>query len=126
MLDMQQGLVAGRCPNGSAVQEIKADGSFVCVQVAGGGGGVLRVYSKTNYRNWAPSETNYMTLFCDAGDIATGSGHFGYQNVDVLSNYANNYTDNGLNYGFGFVYTTNSNPYTVLVGVVVNCLDTTP
>lgn len=126
MLDTQQGLVSGKCPDGSAVQEILADGSFVCVQVSGGGGGLIRVYSKSNYRSIGANQTIALPLYCDPGDIATGAGHFGYQNIDVMSNYAGNYDDNGLNQGYGYVYSTNTNAFSVLGGVVVNCMDTTP
>jgi len=125
MLALQQNLVSGKCPDGSAVQEIQVDGSFVCVQISGGGG-VLRVYSKTAYRNMGANETIALVLYCDGGDIATGAGHFGYQNIDKMSNYAQNYTNLGMNYGYGYMNSTNTNSYSVLGGIVVNCLDTTP
>ena len=125
MLELQQNLNAGKCPDGSAVQEIKSDGSYVCVQVSGGSG-ILRVYSKTEYKNMGANETISLALYCDDGDVATGAGHFGYENIDVMSNFAQNFTYNGLNYGYGYINSTNANSYSVFSGVVVNCLDTTP
>lgn len=65
-------LANGSCQTGQAIQDITTGGAIVCTQ-AGGGGGSLQAYTNSawNYAYWG---NNGMSVSCNAGDVATGTG----------------------------------------------------
>ncbi len=65
-------LANGSCQIGEAIQGITSGGAIVCTQ-AGGGTGTLQAYTNSawNYAWWG---ANGMSVSCNAGDVATGTG----------------------------------------------------
>lgn len=87
ILTFQQNLAAGTCPGGSAVQDVLADGTYVCGSTGSGGAGTLQSIRLMKTMNLDPNGSNYSYLDCPDGWIATSAGFLVQWEVRVLGSY---------------------------------------
>ncbi len=70
LVQFQINLVNGSCATGSAIQDIASGGFIVCTQA---GGGAMQTVTRT-VTSTLFSGTNFLSVSCPTGYIATGSG----------------------------------------------------
>lgn len=70
LAQFQANLVNGTCATGTAIQDIASGGFLVCTQAGGGG---LQTITRTVTSSLFTG-SNYLTVACPAGYLATGSG----------------------------------------------------
>ncbi len=70
LVQFQTNLVNGNCATGAAVHDIASGGFIVCTQA---GGGALQTVTRT-VTTTLFTGTNYLTVGCPTGYVATGSG----------------------------------------------------
>lgn len=72
LAQFQTNLANGTCATGAAIQDIASGGFIVCTQ-SGGGGGAVQTLTRT-VTSVLFTGTNFLSVACPAGYVATGSG----------------------------------------------------
>lgn len=124
-LEFQQNLASGICPNGTAVVDVQADGSYVCAAAGSGSGGTsvnLQTTTVTGPALFLPSgQYGGQDATCPSGYVATGAGHYSaYRNIDVVRSrtYSGN-TQSSISEASVYFY--NNNAFQVRVHAVATC-----
>lgn len=128
-LEFQQNLAAGVCPNGTAVVDVQADGSYICASAGTStGGGTPNLIT-----TWAVGPDFYIQggsyggqyVHCPPEYVAIDAGYYiSTRNVDVIRLYTfigtSDINSNNRGEAYGFFY--NNNSYQTRVHVIATCL----
>lgn len=120
-LDFKQNLVNGTCPNGSAIQQILADGSVICGGIAGSSGQLESVTSFKQSASTDGGNSVAVKAFCDTteGYVATGVGFVGGLGWDIENiNTSPHFLNNG---NWGQVIAKNNNSYSDTLFSATTC-----
>jgi|GEM_PF-1858132 len=120
-LDFIQNLANGTCPDGSAIQQILADGSVVCGGIAGSSGQLESVTSFKQSASTDGGNSVAVKAFCDTteGYVATGVGFVGGLGWDIENiNTSPHFQNNG---NWGQVIAKNNNSYSDTLFSATTC-----
>jgi peptidoglycan hydrolase CwlO-like protein len=128
---LKQNLIDGVCPDGSAVQQINADGSLVCGEAGGGTSGQLEtvyVWTSSSLQNGdqptPPGGKATVAPVCPQGWTIAGAGYNAASGWNLNASYTVVNPENGNNYSItqGF----NENTFAAKLVGVSTCIRIAP
>jgi TolA-binding protein len=120
LLETKQNLINGTCPNGTAVQQIQSDGSFVCANVSGGGNSTIYSGIVIQIEYGTGSYNLDVDVTCPHG-AASGMGYMLGPGVEVVQIFTS-----ALSSDTGHISAiNNSGGPSQLIGLMT-CVDTVP
>lgn len=124
-LATKQSLINGTCPDGSAVQQILADGSVICETAGGGGSGSIETVFSYIGQNADPGGKVNVAATCPDGYSVVSAGMTNAAGWDVFKLHTGaNSNDPGAN--AALLIATNNNSYTTWITAVATCMRLVP